>query len=229
MKNKRIIVLSYTVPHRKTYDTLCRLKAKGFVNVCVYATPMKYIKKYQPEVKHRPDMQWDIATEEICKNFGYEYMQIDNYNEVKEENEQIMLVCGAGILPDDLVSRYKIINSHPGYLPNSRGLDAFKWAIAEKQPIGVTVHLIGKEIDAGEVIIRHKMELNADDTFHLAAQRLYEMEIKYLVDAILIVDENRKSEFVSGEGFELHKRMPHYLERTLYDNFEQYKYHYCRM
>lgn len=223
MKNKRIVVLSYTVAHRKTYDTLCRLKAIGYINICVYAIPMKYVKTYQPVVKHRPEMQWDIITEELCKNFGYEYVQIGDYNEVQEEPEQIMLVCGAGILPDDFVSKFKILNSHPGYLPNSRGLDAYKWAVIEKQPIGVTVHLIGNEVDAGEIIIRHKMELNPDDTFHLAAQRLYELEIKLLVDAVSIADKNRTFEYVSGKGFELHKRMPNDLEKKLYENFEQYK------
>ena len=43
---KNIGVLTYNVPHKKTYDVLCLLKASGYENVKVYAMPMKYKKKY---------------------------------------------------------------------------------------------------------------------------------------------------------------------------------------
>ena len=39
---KKIAVLTYNQPHRKTYDTICLLKAKGYENVVVYAQEMTY-------------------------------------------------------------------------------------------------------------------------------------------------------------------------------------------
>lgn len=46
-------ILTYTTPHRKTYDALCLLKAKGYENVTVWAVPMMYQKRYSPLVLHR--------------------------------------------------------------------------------------------------------------------------------------------------------------------------------
>ena len=48
----------------------------------------------------------------------------------------------------------KIINSHPGYLPNLKGIDAIKWAIYGHQPIGVSTHYISEKADEGELIER---------------------------------------------------------------------------
>lgn len=50
-----VAVLTYNQKHRKTYDTLCLLKAKGYQKVTVYAQPMTYRKKRFPLINHRPD------------------------------------------------------------------------------------------------------------------------------------------------------------------------------
>lgn len=75
-------------------------------------------------------------------------------------------------MPKEFVGSYTIINSHPGYIPNCRGLDAFKWAIAENQPIGVTTHLLGKDIDAGKIIERRIIDIYQTDTFHAVAESI---------------------------------------------------------
>lgn len=83
----------------------------------------------------------------VCKNLGYKY-QYGQLSEFGIEEERIVLIVGAGILPKDFINTHIVINAHPGYIPNYRGLDAFKWAIVEKQPIGVTTHLLGEYVNA---------------------------------------------------------------------------------
>ena len=83
----------------------------------------------------------------------------------KYQKKTVLLICGAGIIPQDIVKRYTIINAHPGYIPYVRGLDAFKWAIWEGKPIGVTTHLIGDMIDCGQVIDRQVIHMNQNTTF----------------------------------------------------------------
>ena len=123
----------------------------------------------------------DICT--LCKNLGYEY-QTGQLEEFHIENDRVVLIAGAGIIPDEFVKSHTVLNAHPGYVPNCRGLDALKWAIIEKQPIGVTTHIIGDYVDAGEVIERRNIEVNAYDTFHALSQRVYENEVSMLVEAI---------------------------------------------
>jgi Folate-dependent phosphoribosylglycinamide formyltransferase PurN len=216
-------VLTYDVPHRKTFDTLCLLKAKGYQDIYVWAIPMNYKKTFYPNIQHRPSMPWDVNMEKMCSNLRYDYRKILRYDAVNQKENDIMLVCGAGIMPDFFIKKYRIINAHPGYIPNCRGLDALKWAIYNEDIIGVTTHIIGDEIDAGEILIRKKIPVFKNDTFHLVAQRVYESEIQMLVDSVNILKEERKRLVVSGEGYKVNKRMPHDLEKDLYSKFEKYK------
>lgn len=217
---KSIGVLTYDTHHRKTYDTLCLLKAVGYKNVVVFARPHHYKKKFEPIYFHRPVLISEIRTEEVCKNFGYKYIS-NELNSDYLEKGSIVLICGAGIIEKNIVEDYIVINSHPGYIPNCRGLDALKWAIVEKQPIGVTTHQIGEFIDAGKVFDRKLIPLYKNDTFHALSQRVYETEVIMLVEAIKKVNENVNM-ILPGE-FELHKRMPKYLEKQLLAKFEEIK------
>ncbi|MCI8994379.1 MAG: phosphoribosylglycinamide formyltransferase [Lachnospiraceae bacterium] len=218
---KDIGIFSYDIRHRKTYDTLCLLKAKGYEKVTVYAQPLHYRKTFEPLLKHRPDIGIDIPDIEVtCRNFSYSFVK-GRFGEIKIAKHDVILVCGAGIIPEDIVKRHIIVNAHPGYIPLVRGLDSFKWAIWEEKPIGVTVHVIGDYVDAGEVIDRKIMEINENTTFFEAAQNVYENEISMLVAAIEKINE--KHIFMEPEDTIIHKRMPHEIEKKLMDKFEEYK------
>lgn len=101
-----------------------------------------------------------------------------------------------------------------------RGLDALKWAIYNGNPIGVTTHLLGDEVDAGTIIERKLVPLYWNDTFHSIALRQYEMEVRMLVGAIEKLDE--KHEEIHGENYPVHRRMPHTYECRLMDRFFEY-------
>lgn len=224
--DKRICVLTYQTVHRKTLDTLFKLKASGYMNVCVYAKPFHYIKKYTPLIEHRPMVERldgfeDLGYSELINNLGYEVRNIDSYEEIDEQPAIVFLVCGAGLIPTEVLNKYCIINAHPGYIPIVRGLDALKWAIVEGSPIGVTTHILGDYVDAGEVIERREVPIYNNDTFHTVAYRQYEMEIQMLVRAVEQVDHI--SFFTDGEDYPVHKRMPNEMEKDIYELFEQYK------
>lgn len=219
----QICVLTYDIRHRKTYDILCLLKAMGYRSVTVYAIPLQYQKSFQPLLQHRPEMVWPIDTDLLCKNFSYTYITINNYMDINEEDGKIILVGGATLLPPEFIQKYQVINSHPGYIPNCRGLDAYKWAIYEKQPIGVTSHLVGNEVDAGEIILREKVSVYENDTFYSLAQRVYENEIRIIVESISCLIRERNREYISGDGYVIHRRMPKDIESKLLEYFERYK------
>lgn len=214
-------VFTYNIPHRKTYDTLCLLKSKGYHDVAVFAEPLHYNKKYTPLMEHRPQSYHGILPAELCSNFGYRYhMHHISVPDILPQNSKI-LICGAGLIPQSIVEQYRIINAHPGYIPHVRGLDALKWAIYDGQPIGVTTHQVGSDVDAGLIIERKIIPVHYNDTFHAAAQRQYETEISMLVDAIVKID--LATEYVEPGNYELHKRMPHEFETRLLSRFEKLK------
>lgn len=219
---RKIAVLTYQAKHRKTYDVLCLLKANGYTDVKIYAVPLHYQKKKLPLVNHRPEMNYKIPDiEKMCLNFGFHCVS-GQLDKLTIERDRIVLIAGAGILPDEFVNSHTIINSHPGYIPNCRGLDALKWAIVENQPIGVTTHLVGEYIDAGKVIERRLIDIHETDTFHALAERVYENEVSMLIEAIEKCDE-KYLQMIFPEHYAVHKRMPENIENTLLEKFEQYK------
>ncbi|MCI9336273.1 MAG: GNAT family N-acetyltransferase [Lachnospiraceae bacterium] len=219
---KKIAVLTYPVKHRKTFDVLSLLKANGYTDVMVCAIPFHYQKKKFPIYQHRPEMNYSIPDIEIfCKNLNYQY-KIGQLESFKIETNRLVLVAGAGILANEFVKEHTIINAHPGYIPDCRGLDAFKWAIIENKPIGVSTHLVGEYIDAGFVLERRKIDVYLSDTFHSLAQRVYENEVSMLVEAIEKYDMDLMQMIEPGNS-EVHKRMPENIERILIRKFEDYK------
>lgn len=217
---EKIGILTYNMKHRKTFDTLCLLKAKGFKNVIVFAQEMTYVKKIYPLISHRPELVVDIPhPEEMCRNLGYEYREGRFENIVGVDN-LIFLLCGAGLLQESFVKSHIIINSHPGYSPYARGLDAYKWSIYYDLPLGVTTHYLGDYVDAGEILERRRIFIKKYDTFHSVAQRIYENEIDMLVNAIEKIKD--KHEYVIPTN-KIFKRMGKEKEEMLFRKFEELK------
>ena len=178
----KVGIITYNHPHRKTQDLLFGLKARGIEPVVVYGVEWKDRKNHQPLFPHRPQNCLNIHPKEMCYNFGMTYTQT-NLDYFISESERV-LIGGVGILPDDVVKCEKIINSHPGYLPNSRGLDAMKWAIYNGTPTGVTTHVISSEIDLGWKLERKIVSANYLEDFYHFAMRIYETEIQMLLDSV---------------------------------------------
>lgn len=219
-----IAVLTYTEPHRKTYDTLSLLKAWGYSSVIVFAQPMTYLKKKRPSIVHRPELIVQIpSTKKLCENLGYRYVEGEFTTTITDGYDNyIFLLAGAGLLPEYLVKTHRIINAHPGYIPYARGLDSYKWSIYYKLPIGVTTHFLGEFIDAGEVIERRLIDVKESDTFHSVAQRVYENEIDMLIGAIDLVN-NKHEMIIPKDKSVIFKRMPRDNELELFNRFEEYK------
>ncbi|MDL2209426.1 hypothetical protein LJC26_01285 [Desulfovibrio sp. OttesenSCG-928-O18] len=207
-------VLTYNVPHRKTYDTLCLLKAKGYTDIVVFAMPLHYQKKFKPLILHRPSVSVPFPIEDICKAFGYKCCL--GFSESALPLGSKILICGAGMVEQEIISKYTLLNAHPGYLPNVRGLDALKWAIYDGQPIGVTTHVLGDEVDAGLMVDRKTVPVFHNDTFHAVAQRQYELEVAMLVEALEKVET--ATEHLDA-NFPLRRRMPHDFETRIFSRF----------
>lgn len=183
----------------------------------VYATAFHYQKKGQPLIQHRPEMNFQVPEiSKVCANLGYRY-EVGEMDRFHIDDEQIVLIAGSGVLPEEFVSEHIIINAHPGYIPNCRGLDAFKWAIMENQPVGVTTYLLGQYVDVGKIIERRIIDIYKTDTFHAVAERVYENEVSMLVEAIEKYHD-RDLEMVFPENYGVHKRMPRDIEKNLLDH-----------
>jgi len=212
-KPMKIGVLTYDVPHRKTQDLLFALRVQGYADAECIALPFEY-RNFKPLIHHRPGLNFDIHPRQLCANLGYKYTKricLDKYDKI--------LIGGAGILGKEF-TRYEIINAHPGVLPFTRGLDAMKWAIYEGMPLGVTTHIIDAETDGGLIIDQRFLEVGFFDTFHSIAERLYQMEIRMLVEALT---NGRREKIPDLDRYPVRRRMPHDKEVQMFKRFKKLK------
>lgn len=216
-----IVVLTYDNPHRKTQDLILKLLANG-IKPLVIATEWESRKSFVPIIIHRPSNIINLSLTQFCENLNVELKlstKLNLYNDLlKCENIDYILLATGNIIESQIALKFKVINSHPGYLPCIKGLDALKWAILHKEKIGVSTHFINNPIDGGIIIKREIVPLFYEDTFHNFAYRQYEMEVDMLVDSINILPENIE---IGESNFETFRRMPHRLEYRMMEKFEE--------
>ena len=228
----RLTVLTYPLPHRKTYDLLTALKAHGASDVTVIAVPFSYEKQVRPLIEHRPAPLFDISAECLADALGFTHVRWRylSYKGIERViPTDVLLIAGATILPPELVAAKTVINSHPGLLPYVRGLDAVKWAVWYGEDVGVTVHRATPTPDAGPIYKQEPVEVEPTDTFQSFATRVYETEIRLLVDMAIagcLPEEQRAPDLVdpaTGAEYQANRRMPRKLELLLPQAFETWK------
>lgn len=76
------------------------------------------------------------------------------------------LVWWPNIIHHDLllIPRIGFINTHPSYLPYSRGKHFSFWTIVEQSPFGVSLHFVNEGIDSGDIIAQKEIFYTWEDT-----------------------------------------------------------------
>lgn len=221
MVSKKIGLLTYQYPHLKTDQIYHRLMRRGNdYDIRVYALPFKPRKPRQPMINHRPTQSHAVTPETICRKNRLVYIPCEKDTDIDNACD-FYLIMGAGILSAECVAHKKLINAHPGIVPACRGLDAFKWAIYQKEPLGVTLHYIDKEVDAGEIIAVIPTEVYKEDTLETLACRHYENEIDCLVNYEYWL-EHPKNDYKEIKGNEPKMRMPRQVEEEMIRTFPSY-------
>lgn len=198
-------LITYQYPHLKTEQVLLRLLPKPF-EWHVYALPFVPRPLRSVRFAHRPDMSLGQHPEVLAKTHRIGYTPCASDREIGQGHE-LYMVLGAGLLSSDCLAGKRILNSHPGVIPATRGLDAFKWAVLNGEPIGNTLHFIDAEVDAGEIVAVVPTPVYPTDTLVSLARRHYEMEISLMADFDHYLAHPSNS-FAGIPAGEPHRRMP---------------------
>jgi len=205
--------------HLKTEQIARALLERGF-DLTIYALPFLSRKKRTPLFEHRPNQFVGAHPKEFAENHGLAYIECECDTNI-DNCQELYIVLGGGILSAECVEGKRILNCHPGIIPSSRGLDSFKWAIYEKKPLGVSLHYIDAEVDAGEVVSILSTPVQSMDTIETLAERHYDNEISMLTQFDLYL-KNPVNEFAGAELGEARMRMPRRLEIVVLEGFEDY-------
>lgn len=91
-----------------------------------------------------------------------------------------------------------VINIHPAYLPNYRGVSPVFWALSNNEKeVGVAVHYIDRSVDTGRIIKRKKIKISSTDTEDSVYWKLSKVGIPLLISAI---DNIKSSSSVANKG-----------------------------
>ena len=113
-----------------------------------------------------------------------------------------------------------LINCHSGLIPETRGLDSFKWAIYKKKIVGNTLHFIDHKTDFGEIITQSKTPLMQKDDLYLFSQRHYREEINMLVN---FENNIKKKNIIKLSKCKPTMRMPIKIEKKMVESFDNWK------
>ncbi len=217
----RLAVLTYDQPHLKTQQLVAALSLDAVVRMELYGLPYVPRPPRSPLFPHRPEMATAGHPREVAKAYGIPYRAIEDVAEIGTEVDAA-IVAGVGLLPGAFVERLPVVNGHPGLIPTVRGLDAFKWAIHDGMPLGVSLHLLDAEVDAGRHLKSLRTPVYADDTLETLAHRHYELEILLLASFRRFLE--RPAEPPPGLAERpARKRMPAEAEREMIEGFPAYR------
>lgn len=134
---------------------------------------------------------------EIAKKYNIKILNTnkdDVYKTLNILEYDILVSCGFPyILNENAIKLSKIaINVHPTLLPKYRGYRSGPFIIINgEKKSGVTVHLITKEMDKGDIIIQKEFEVSLFDTTKSLFLKAQKFEVDVLFDAIQMIKSNK--------------------------------------
>ncbi len=230
-------IITYQTGHLKTWHILRKLMTKSF-DVTLYAFPFFPRPQEEKFFEDRPFQLIDFDIKKFCLENRIGYVEMDGWEEkdvVKfgkiggPETPDVYLTCIAKIIPDVFIKSRMIINAHPGLLPENRGVDAFKWAIVHRWPVGISLHVIDRHIDRGTLLHRMRIPVLPTDTFRDVTDRAYEMECDLQANFDCYLKELKKNRVVSDQFPLSKKRISEELERKLEGLFLEHRRNFVRM
>lgn len=96
------------------------------------------------------------------------------YQDLKQRHiTHIFLTGFMKVVPKDFLEKWNgpILNVHPSLLPKYPGLKSVERAMADQADIGVTVHKVTADVDAGETVAQ-KTVLKFEEYSRLSAEQV---------------------------------------------------------
>jgi len=219
LRGAHVSLITYDAPHKKTQDILFRLLRQGRFKITLTLVPFKSRPQRTTAFQHRPAQLVGPDPRTLAKEYQLETFALEDWRAFKQRIDYF-LICGAGLIDGSFCTSAQIINCHPGLIPQSRGLDAFKWCIYKGWRLGNTLHRIDGGVDLGTILHHRPTDAFAEDDLAALAMRHYEAEIDLLVnfDRYLV-----GGTVLSLDQQEPTKRMPAALEPEMMRNFENFK------
>lgn len=123
----------------------------------------------------------------------YAPSRLDVTKLLQELRPDILVSCGYSFILDEqaIVSARYAINVHPTLLPKYRGYRSGPYVILnDEKETGVTVHMLGHEMDRGDIILQRSFPITPFDTQKSIYRKTQSIEPQILYDSIQMIKNN---------------------------------------
>jgi methionyl-tRNA formyltransferase len=102
----------------------------------------------------------------MLKKFGEKVVKFYkklSLNDIKKIKPELIISDRYKFIIDDKICRHfksNIINLHPSFLPYCRGSNPIFFSVYKKRPIGISIHVVTKNLDAGPILLQKKIIFN---------------------------------------------------------------------
>lgn len=226
-------IFTYQTGHLKTYQMIQKLLVKSY-KISIFAFPFVLRQPKIRKFEERPYQIIPIDLSSYCDSLGIDYYEMPGWERSSSEfinklenKPDIYLTVIAKIIPEHFIVNNKILNCHPGLLPDNRGLDAFKWSILRKEPIGISLHIINKHIDAGVVLKTVRIPVLKSDSYETVCERAYSMECDLQASFADYMENDREENIVDLSVPLSTEKIPEAEDRIFDKRFSEYKSVMC--
>jgi len=114
----------------------------------------------------------DISLIQACKREGVTCIMVSELHSEKtlkflrQAGTDLLINAGGGIFKSGIIDTINIgiLNAHMGYLPDYRGMNVLEWSLFYNKPVGVTLHMIDRGIDTGDILSFREIPIEKGDT-----------------------------------------------------------------
>ena len=224
------MVFAYDFPHKKTQDFIHALTTHHYKIDYVISAPWKKLPTSSHLSSHYKNL---VHPRVLCERLKIPYHVLEHNNQeaielLRKAPVDLSIVSGARILSPEIIKvcRSKILNLHPGLLPEIRGLDTLLWSIYYDYPIGISAHLISSKIDCGTLIYKELLKLYPTDSLARINQRLVARQSHVLLKALTLLSTQSFTENLDGTVHRYNSAMPKDLVEITLEKFSAWRKKY---
>jgi methionyl-tRNA formyltransferase len=139
-----------------------------------------------------------FSFEYLVKKMGLEFMKISSPNSpeflnyLKSLDIDVIINQSQSILKKDLlgIPRIGVLNRHNALLPRNRGRLTPFWVLYRNEAeTGVSIHFVTEKLDAGEIVIQKKIQVDKNDTFRSLVEKNYQLAPLAMIEALEKLEE----------------------------------------
>lgn len=154
------------------------LKQNGLFNTIWRMYYRLTLRRDVKEVSVQQDENLKKSIKQVCTDNNIPLGYFDNINkadfveQLKALSPDLIVLGGAPLIKKTIIDlpRIAVLNSHPGILPEAKGMDVVSQSLIDGVPLGATVFKVDEGIDSGPVLL---MQYLKED---IKGKKLHEIE-----------------------------------------------------